>query len=103
MATKAELEAQVGRLTALVEEMRGRLARIEGRGQEPASPAGPTSRRDLLRLGGAALVGAAGTAALRAIPAGAANGANVVIGSATNAGESPTTLKADSGTPVPVF
>jgi len=95
MATKAELEAQVGRLTALVEEMRGRMARIEGRGQEPASPAGPTSRRDLLRLGGAALVGAAGTVALRAIPAAATDGDTVHVGQTTT-GEHPTVIKVDS-------
>jgi hypothetical protein len=79
VADKTELEEQVAKLTAVVEEMRARIARIEGPAREVALEA-PRSRRDLLKLGGAAALGAVGAAALRAVPAAANNGDNVVAG-----------------------
>src|SRR2546428_12580681 len=50
MANKRELEDQVARLTVLVEEMRARLANLEGTNR-PAGADVPRSRRDILRLG----------------------------------------------------
>lgn len=51
---------------------------LEGEGQGGGSE--PQSRRDLLRLAGAAAVGAAGTMVMRAVPAAAASGGNAVLG-----------------------
>src|ERR1700674_4051150 len=81
MSDRKELEEQVARLTALVEEMRLRMASLEGAGR-PIAPEVPRSRRDILRLGGAAALGAVGAAALRAIPAAAANGDTLTAGNA---------------------
>jgi hypothetical protein len=96
------LERQVGELTRLVAEMRGRLARVEG-GATPAVadalPAAQRSRRDLLKLGGVAALGAVGAVALRSTPVSAANGGPVVLGAANNLAESPTIITADSLTP----
>jgi hypothetical protein len=84
MASKRELEDQVARLTVLVEEMSARMANLEGP-RRPAESDGPKSRRDILRLGGAAALGAVGAVAMRAIPAAAATGSNVVAGQANTA------------------
>lgn len=90
MANRRELEDQVARLTELVEEMRSRMAGLEGAGR-PSRLGEPTSRRDLLRLGGAAALGAVGAAAMRVMPAAAANGDPVLAGQNV-VSTSPTTI-----------
>jgi hypothetical protein len=102
MSDTRELEAQVARLAALVEEMKERMARLEGK------PDGPRlgsihSRRDLLKLGGAAALGAVGAAAMRAVPAAAATGDNVVAGHANTANATTTLSGASAGTPIEVL
>jgi hypothetical protein len=84
MASKRELEDQVARLTVLVEDMRARMASLE-RPKRGAELEGPRSRRDILRLGGAAALGAVGAVAMRAIPAAAANNDPVLAGNANSA------------------
>jgi hypothetical protein len=97
------LEEQVTRLEALVADQAKRLQALEGHrpdgeGGRPQRAKAP-SRRELLKLAGAAVVGAAGVAGagvLNAMPASAADGANLVLGSAaSNFEESPTTLYSD--------
>jgi hypothetical protein len=86
MSDKHELEEQVTRLTALVEEMQSRIARMEGKGSAPqAKLEAPRSRRDLLKMGGAAALGAVGAAAMRVVPAAAANGDPMVLGTSMTA------------------
>ena len=97
MSKKSELEDQVARLTILVEEMRARMAGLEGAAGRPAGIEVPRSRRDILRLGGAAALGAVGAAALRAVPAAATNGAAVLAGQ-NNTSTLPTTV---TGSPAP--
>jgi hypothetical protein len=102
---KETLEARVARLSAMLEaqrqeldEQRQRLQSLEeviaptvpspGGGGESNGRGGKNnghSRRDLLRLAGAAVAGAAGTVALRAVPASAANGGNMVLGALNDA------------------
>jgi hypothetical protein len=101
MADKNELEEQVARLTALVEEMRSRMSRIEGAGR-PSGPEAPRSRRELLKMGGAAALGAVGAAALRAMPAAATNGNPILAGSA-NTADSSTTLAGTTSNSVEVL
>ena len=97
MSDKRELEAQVARLTALVEEMTRRVARLEGTANSPRLD-GVRSRRDLLKLGGVAALGAVGAAALRAAPVVANTGDNVVAGQANNA-DATTSLSGSGVTP----
>jgi hypothetical protein len=79
-------ETEIQRLSALIEP-------ADGKGHD--SPV--RSRRDVLRLAGAAVIGAAGAAALRVVPAAAANGDPVVIGT-TNIGTGTTILSTTGGT-----
>lgn len=93
-----ELEEQVRQLGQTVEEMRNRMARLEGR--DPKVHVGQRSdRRGFLRLGAGAVLGALGWAALKAVPASAANTDPLTLGSAINLAESPTILTADGATP----
>lgn len=89
-----ELEDQVRHLTSTVDEMKARMARLEG--AEPAEKNGNarSSRRGFLRLGAAAALGSVGWAAAKALPAAAANAGTFTLGQA-NLAESPTTLKGD--------
>jgi hypothetical protein len=98
-----ELERQIRHLTQAVETLRSRLNEIERGARRPADSGTPSSRRDFLRLGGAAALGAVGAAALRSVPASAADGGNLILGQA-NLAETPTSLQGDglSG-PVPVL
>ncbi len=98
MANKLALEDQVARLTALVDEMRLRMANLEGVRRPPGAELTARSRRDLLKLGGAAALGVVGAAALRAVPASAATTGTMLLGEA-NVAENPTTLQGDGGTP----
>src|SRR5438270_6471998 len=107
MDRKRQLEEQVVQLSRQVDEMRVRLAALEGGSGDRASATTPRSRRDLLKLGGAAalgVAGAVGAAALGTVPAQAANGGALTMGQA-NLAESPTTLTGDgaSGAPTPVL
>jgi hypothetical protein len=85
-----ELEEQVRKLSATIEEMRGRLSRLEDEGDAPAGDA-RSSRRNFLRLGGAAAAGALGLAASRVLPVAAANGDTMTVAGAMS-GTSPTSL-----------
>ena len=85
------IEEQVARLEALVADQAGRLQALEGHrpdgeGGRP-QPRKAQSRRELLKLAGAAVVGAAGVAGagvLNAIPAAAADGSSLVLGAAAS-------------------
>jgi hypothetical protein len=90
-----ELEEQVQRLTGEVDEMRARMARLEG--GEPAHPNGtePKSRRGFLKFGAGAVMGALGMAAAKVVPVAAATNGNFILGAANAAGL-PTTLAGDT-------
>lgn len=89
-----ELEEQVRRLTGTVDEMRGRLARLEGGG--PARKDGSVrTRRGFLRMGAAAAAGALGWVAVKAVPASAATGGNMLLG-CPNTAANPTTVQASA-------
>jgi len=76
-------DAEIQRLRALVEP--------DHKGEQRVR-----SRRDMLKLAGAAVVGAAGAAAMRVVPAAAANGDPITVGG-TFTGTSPTSLTNTSG------
>lgn len=88
-----ELEEQVRRLTQSVDEMRAEIAGLHGGTNN--QPNASSSRRGFLRMGAAAAAGALGWAAVRAVPAVAATGGNMLLGS-TNVAEAATTLQADA-------
>jgi hypothetical protein len=92
-----ELEERVRNLSRTIEEMRSRMARLEGRDADGAVVK-ESNRRGFLRLGAGAVLGALGWAAVKAVPAAAATGGNMILGSA-NLAENATTLTADGGTP----
>ena len=100
-----ELESQVHRLTDAVSQLQARLVQLEVEKANRSDGSERSTRRSFLRLGGAAALGAVGAAALRATPASATDGSNLVIGNATQKGESSTILQGDgaSGAPHPVF
>lgn len=97
MDRSQELEERVRNLSQTIEEMRNRMARLEGLDPQ-AADAKHSNRRGFLRLGAGAVLGAFGWAAVRAVPASAATGDNMVAGQA-NLAENATTLTADGGTP----
>ena len=74
MQLKAIVAAQQQRLDALEVNNDAPVNGSEGKEQR-------ATRRQMLRLAGAALAGAAGSAALRAIPASAADGDTMTVGS----------------------
>src|SRR5438477_8971611 len=80
MARKVELEAEVARLSAIVEQLKGRLDGIDGRTNGNGGQNQPHSRRDFVKLAGAAVAGAAGGVLLGGVPAAAADGDNVILG-----------------------
>jgi hypothetical protein len=105
MPNKRELEEQIAKLTAAVDEMRARLTGLEGAAGKPSGLDAPRSRRDLLRMGGAAALGAVGAAALRGMPAMAATGGNFILGN-PNAADTVTALTgtgAGTAAPNPVL
>ena len=79
----SRLDEEVAGLKALVEEQRQRLDALES--TTNAGGGDVHSRRNLLKLAGAGLVGAAGAAALRVMPASAATGGNFILGNANQA------------------
>jgi hypothetical protein len=88
----ARLEATVERQQQLLEDQRERLAELSA---EPAiilKDGRSRSRREVMKLAGAGVLGAAGAIALRAVPAAAANGDPLLIGSTANSGTSATEL-----------
>src|SRR5438874_6955894 len=99
MGRTEELEQQVHNLTRVIDEMKGRIVRLEdGTQVRSGADTPPRSRRNFLRLGAAAAIGAAGMAAGKVIPASAATGQNAVLGQA-NLAENPTTIQGDGVTP----
>lgn len=90
-----QLEAQVQRLSRTVDEMRAQIARLEGQEARPDNGSARSNRRGFLRMGAAAAAGALGWAAVRAVPAAAATGGNMLLGCA-NLAENTTTLAADA-------
>ena len=79
--TSMSLDERLATLDALVQEQRRRIELLEAEREEgPQRPNGQHSRRDVLRLAGAAVVGVAGGVALNALPAAAAQGAAVNAG-----------------------
>ncbi|HVC78571.1 MAG TPA: hypothetical protein VND96_18855 [Candidatus Micrarchaeaceae archaeon] len=85
-----ELEKRVRNLSQTIEEMRYRMARLEGRDPD-ATVAKQSNRRGFLRLGAGAVLGALGWAAVRAVPASATTGNPVILGNA-NSADAATTL-----------
>jgi hypothetical protein len=76
---------ELSELKALVADQQQRLEMLEELQAPPSNGDGSAkehkaTRRQLIKLAGAALMGAAGTAALKAIPASAANGQAMVVG-----------------------
>jgi hypothetical protein len=98
-ATPSKTDTLLQRLDAQDSEIQRLRVLVEADGRAPESPV--RSRRDLLRLAGAAVIGAAGAAALRVVPAAAANGDPITVGG-TFSGTAATTL-AVSGTGVSAF
>jgi hypothetical protein len=84
MDRSQELEERVRNLSQTIEEMRNRMARLEGRDPE-AADAKQSNRRGFLRLGAGAVLGALGWAAVKAVPASAATGGNMLLGCANSA------------------
>src|SRR5205807_2016082 len=86
MSIGVGIDEEIARLRALVEEQQERLQRLEGQSSSVAiDDRDPRSRRDLLRLAGLGLAGAAGASLLTALPAAAANGGNLILGQANDA------------------
>lgn len=80
------IDQRLEMLDLLVEEQRQRIEALEAeREDRGAGPVGQHSRRDLLRLAGAAVVGAAGGVALNALPAAATQGSAVIAGASNDA------------------
>jgi hypothetical protein len=101
----AQLTAQVAELTARLEALEARPRTTQngnGNGHDQA----PQSRRDLLKLAGAAAAGAAGSIVLGAIPAAATQGQPLVMGATNNDASTTTQIlptAAASPTPAPLF
>jgi hypothetical protein len=95
MDRSEELEEQVRQLTQTVNEMRGRMARLEGKDRSEGNGHSPSSRRGFLKLGAGAALGAVGLAAAKVIPATAATGGTFMLGQA-NLAAAPTTLQGDT-------
>src|SRR5438132_3303787 len=104
--TKAnvDLEAEVARLNTIVEQLKGRLDGIDGRSNgHGGGEIQPHSRRDFVKLAGAAVAGAAGGVLLGNVPAAATNGNSVILGNTsgatTNDAANTTSLTATGPTP----
>ena len=110
-ATKKTARRQpdvVTQLSAQVQALTARLDALEG-GPGPSQNGnghhdGPQSRRDLLKIAGAAAAGAAGTLLLRSVPAAALDGDPVTLGSNSNDAASTTDILPTGVTaPAPLF
>src|SRR5450759_2899590 len=91
---RPEIDPLLQRLDAQEREIQRLKELVEGDGIRHDKPT--RSRRDVLKLAGAAVIGVAGGAALRVMPAAAANGGPVVIGT-TNIGTNTTILSTTGG------
>jgi hypothetical protein len=103
----SELEEQVVKLTGDIEDMRSRMARLEGGDSGHQNGVTPRSRRGFLRFGAGAVLGALGMAATKVLPASAATGGNFLLGNPNSAGATTgltgdTTVTATTG-PIPVL
>jgi len=98
----ANLTAQVEALQARIETLEGPAA---GNGNGGRQAQGKQSRRDLLKLAGAAAAGAAGSIVLGAVPAAATNGLPLTLGNSTtnDAGLTTTIFSTTGTTPAPLF
>jgi hypothetical protein len=100
---------KVERLTAQVAELTARLEALEGspRASENGNGNGhdkaPQSRRDLLKLAGAAAAGAAGSIVLGAIPAAATQGSALLMGTSNDATATTVILPFGVTAPAPLF
>lgn len=111
LATKSLRKAdKVAELTAQVEALQARLEKLErpapnGSGNGNGHDDGAHSRRDLLKLAGAAAAGAAGSIVLGAVPAAATNGQPILLGNSTTNDASTTTALTPTAatTPAPLF
>ena len=102
---------EVARLTEQVKALTARLETLESarrtggdsNGNGHANP--PQSRRDVLKLAGAAAAGAAGSILLGAVPAAASNGQPILLGNSTSndAGATTDIFPTDLTTPAPLF
>ena len=90
-----ELEEQVEKLTGDIEEMRARMARLESGESGHKNGSEPKSRRNFLRFGAGAILGALGVAATKVLPASATNGVAIVAGQNNTAGAT-TSLTGDT-------
>jgi hypothetical protein len=101
---RSSLRDEVAQLTALVQQLKARLERLEG-GPPEADPGNGNahSRRDLLKLAGAAAVGAAGAIVLRGVPAAAATGTPMVNGVTNDTGLTTNVVPTAATTPSPVL
>lgn len=98
------LRDEVARLTALVQELKGRLERLEGATPEADAGNGSAhSRRDLLKLAGAAAVGATGAIVLGGVPAAAATGTPMLNGATNDTGLTTNVVPTASTSPSPVL
>ena len=101
----------VARLTAEVESLRARLDSLEagghpnGNGNASGHHPAAQTRRDLLKLAGAAAAGAAGSIVLGAVPAAAVNTQPIVLGNETTNDAATTTdiFPTANTTPAPLF
>src|SRR5438067_3461654 len=104
-------EDDVARLTAEVESLRARLETLEagshsdGNGNGSVHHAAPQSRREILKLAGAAAAGAAGSIVLGAVPAAATNTQPILLGNQTTNDAATTTdiFPSDNAFPAPLF
>lgn len=85
----------MGRKTPKADEQLDDLRALVADGNEEVAPRKKTDRRAMLKMAGAALLGAAGAVAVRAVPAAAADGGNMLIG-CTNLGTSTTNLSSSA-------
>src|SRR5438094_5553642 len=85
----------VARLTAQVEALTARLDMLEGSPRHSENGNGqnkaPQSRRDVLKLAGAAAAGAAGSLVLGSLPVAAADGGSITLGTSVGNDASTTT------------
>ncbi len=77
-----------------LDDLRQLVGQLEPDGTTPKKK---TNRRGILKVAGAALIGAAGMAATRVVPASAATGGNMIIG-CSNTASSNTSLTSSAGT-----
>jgi len=102
---------EVERLTEQVQALTARLETLEsvqrpaGNGNGNGHGNSPQSRREVLKLAGAAAAGAAGSLLLNAMPAAATNGQAVLLGNATtnDAGTTTDIFPTTATSPAPLF